>query len=119
MRADLLGAARDQARDRVLRDVVVVAIECTRRDAVGRREGVQLIQVAVRDQVGPQPAVGGPHRGVDENGHPPILGGRVPGGTARDAPGVAFALTAGIGYSGPLVRHVSQAVAMQSLASAP
>jgi len=65
----------EESRQRVLRDVVVIQIEGAGRDAVLRRERVQLGQIRVADEVRPQSAVRGPDGVVDENGHVEILEG--------------------------------------------
>ena len=58
----------------------MIAIECSRRNTLRERESVQLVEIRVADQVGPQPAVGGPDGVVDENGHAVILSGNAPEG---------------------------------------
>ncbi len=70
----VLGAGGDQPRERLVRDVVVIQVESAARDAVGGREGMELIERGVTHQVRPQPAVRRPARIVDEDRHDPSLG---------------------------------------------
>src|SRR5690606_32595205 len=51
--------------------VVVVALEGAGRDPGAAGEGVQLLERDVADDVAPEPAVGGPDRGVDPDRHAP------------------------------------------------
>src|SRR5690606_39054695 len=67
---DLDGAELDEARDELGRHVVVVEVERARRELGACGEGVELVERGVADEVAPEPAVAGPHRGVDEHGHP-------------------------------------------------
>ena len=60
---DVHGAGGDEPGVRLVGHVVVIAIESAARDAVRRGERVQLVEVAVADQMRPQPAVRGPQRG--------------------------------------------------------
>ena len=67
------GARGDEPRVRLIGHVVVVAVEPAAGDAVRLGERVQLVQVAVADQMRPQPAVRRPARIVDQDRHEPIL----------------------------------------------
>ncbi len=84
----MLGATGDELGDEVVRNVVVISVEAARRDVVDPGEGVQLVKALVADQVRPEPAVRGPERIVDEDGHDSIVEG--------DAQGCAFAEHRGI-----------------------
>ena len=64
----------EEPRQRVLGNVVVVAVESAGRDALLLGERVQLGQIRVADEMRPQPAVRGPDGVVDENGPVAILG---------------------------------------------
>ena len=66
---DMLGAGGDETRVSVVGDVVVVEIETSTGDAVGRGEGVELFQIVIAHEMCPQSAVGGPARIVDQDRH--------------------------------------------------
>lgn len=86
----MLGAGRDQRVDAVVGHVVVVAVEAATGKALGRGERVQLVEIAVADQMRPQAAVGRPARIVDENRHAPIIGARAD--SRREAVGAGPAI---------------------------
>jgi histidine ammonia-lyase len=54
-RGDFVGAERDRARAQVRRQVVVVALEAMAGYPELRREGVQLLEALVADEVAPVP----------------------------------------------------------------
>ena len=56
----------------------MVMVERARRQLEQACERVQFVEVRVADQVCPEPAVRGPDRVIDENGHVAILGRNAP-----------------------------------------
>ena len=66
---DKARAGTDDVGVELGRHVVVVALERPLGDAGPGREGVQLAQLGVAHQVGPQPPVRRPARQVDEQSH--------------------------------------------------
>lgn len=75
MPTDVLSSGGDEAGVGFFGHVVVVMVEAAAGDAVAKGERVQLRQIAVAHQVGPQPAVRRPQRIVDEDRHEPIFAG--------------------------------------------
>lgn len=71
MAVDMLRAGGDEPLEGLFGDVVMVEVEAATRDAVGRGEGVELVETGVADQVRPQAAVRRPARVVDQDGHGP------------------------------------------------
>jgi hypothetical protein len=88
----VLRASGDETVVRLVRHVVVVAVEAATRDPVGGGERVELGEIRVAHQVRPQAAMRRPARIVDEDGHPAIIFT----GDCRDTRACAFAVGRGI-----------------------
>lgn len=65
----MLCTGGEEPRNGIRRDVVVIAVEGSTGDALRCGESVQLVQIAVADQMRPESTMRRPDRVVDENAH--------------------------------------------------